>query len=747
MRRWVARGFRSWAAVCAVAGLVSGFAPVRTLAQEVPVAVKAEIVRLDVVVTDAQGKPIRNLAREGFEVLEDGKPQTLTHFVAIDDKQPAPPEPVVKPSEPVPASAPSPEAVAGRPGQRIVIVVDDLHISQSNLSAAREVLARFLANQVATDDQLGLVTTSSAGVALEPTLDHASVSQALSRLVSHDVAGVPTGVTRMTPGQAELILRGDRNALLLATRLLFDEPGGSYSGDTPKARTEATSGGATGGVEPEEKAAAKEAQRQAATILAETLRYSTATLNRVEDVLRALALLPGRKICLLVSEGFLVGAGTSEERTRDLRRLVDAATRSGAVVYAMEARGLVAVGGDAGVAGSTAPPGLEGRVARLSEQVLRETLVRVTSDTGGFLVQGTRDLADGLRQMLEDNQTYYLMAYQPTNTKRDGRFRKIEVRLPAHHEWTLRTRKGYLASDERGDPRRASGENGRSAPAGSPKLPPLAEAEARAALSAVAPAKGIPLRLAADYLDLPPAGPQAVVRSELEVASLDWQQKDGLRQTAVDMVGGVYDEQGNLVGSPFGRRNELSLSKAEFERAKKAGLQLQQQLPLKPGRYQIRLVARAPGGTPLASAARFLEIPDLALKKLTMSGVFLSSASTDKAQAAATGGTEPLRDAQVQRRFKRSESLYFQLYVYNPLLDDTGSSDVVLQAQIWSGEKVVAASKPQPVDFRQEGVVPLPQTKGMDLSGLATGPYQLRVVAVDRRANTTVRRDLDFTVE
>jgi hypothetical protein len=91
------------------------------------------------------------------------------------------------------------------------------------------------------------------------------------------------------------------------------------------------------------------------------------------------------------------------------------------------------------------------------------------------------------------------------------------------------------------------------------------------------------------------------------------------------------------------------------------------------------------------------------------------------------------------RRFRRGESLYFQLYVYNVVPDASGAIDVVLQAQIRSGDKLIAASKPQPVVFQQKDGVPLPQSNGMSLDGFEPGRYELRVVVVDRRANDLFR--------
>ncbi len=83
--------------------------------------------------------------------------------------------------------------------------------------------------------------------------------------------------------------------------------------------------------------------------------------------------------------------------------------------------------------------------------------------------------------------------------------------------------------------------------------------------------------------------------------------------------------------------------------------------------------------------------------------------------------------------------------MYNVSRDEKGASDVVLQAQIRSGTSVIAASKPQPVALQQKDGVPLPETNGMSLEGLAAGAYELRVV--DRKANATTHRSVDLNVE
>ena len=695
---------------------------------------KSEIVRLDVVVTDSQGTPVRDLTRDDFRLLEDGKPQRLTHFTAADRRGPVPGAVDQAEAEPAPSGT---AALAAGEGRQIVVFVDDLHMQVESVVFAKEALLRLVDEFLVAEDNVALVTASGGAGTHRLSRDRATLRQAINRLVLRNAPVLTGQSTQMTPAQAEMILRGDSGALRLAARTLMDTPGSGFAAGDPA--NISSSRLIMGTAEPEERSAAAEAERQARGILVDALRFSTATLERLDDIVRGLSSLPGRKICLLVSDGFLVGAGTSEERTQEMHGVVDAATRAGAVVYALDSRGLVTRGLDAGVTGPSTRADARFGVDRRAEQLFRDTLETLSSDTGGFLVRATNDLAAGLRRMLGDNEIYYLMAYEPTNTKRDGKFRKIEVRLSRGDGYVVRTRKGYLAPDERKEARKAAASAASLYPLG------LDDSEVRAVLSAPRPSGDIPVHLAADYLDLPPSGPQAVVRAHVDLSALRWQAQAGRRQAAFDVWGWVFDARGKAVGEPFGRHSDLDLTVEQQRRAAREGFQYQQQVALPPGRYEIRFVAAESHAGRLGGASQWLDIPDLGEKKLEMSSVFLSSSAGTGGQE--PGGGEALRAVPALRRFKGGESLYFQVYVYNPAVDEKGSSDIVLQAQIWSEGKVIAASKPRPAALERKDGIPAPETNGMSLEGLSPGNYSLKVVVVDRRANATVARSIDLTVE
>ncbi len=717
--------------------------------QQMPGA-RAEVVQLDVVVTEADGKAVRGLTREDFAVFEDKKAQRLTNFLFVEGRLRAggTGAPAATPAaEPAAAAAEPAAETVSSPGRHLVIVIDDLHIAPGNLDFVKGALRRLVDDFLGPDDFAALLTTSSPAGSQQLSQDAATLKQSITQLSFKAAPMPPAAGTEMTPAQAELILRGDRSARKLAGRKLIDEPGSVLNPTSPQAATQEGSGaiaaaGGAGGASAEalETIAEREAERQARAVLNDALRYSASTLHTIEDVLRSLAPLPGRKLCLLVSDGFLVGTGTSEERSRDLRAIVDAATRSGAVVYAVDSRGLQAGVSDASTAGSTSSGGgLQTSVDRQSAQLFRITLETISADTGGFLVSGTNAFDAGMRRVLADNDSYYLMAYEPANKKRDGKFRRIEVKLPRQASYVVRTRRGYLAPDDSKPAGRAAVRTA----AASPEPRPIVESEARAVLDAARLETGLPVRLAADYVELPPTGSLAIVRGHVDVTALA-AEGDPVA-FAVDILGGVYDAAGKPVGPSFGRRNEVAA--AAVARTRQEGVPFYQRLALPPGRYEIRLAARDQALTQLGGASQWVEIPDLKDGTLTLSGLFLSTAAPRAGGPGGEAAADDLRDVQALRRFRSRDDLFFQVYVYNLRQGADGASDAVLQAQLRQGQTLVATSQPQPIQVQRKDGQLLPQTNGMPLEGLPKGRYELRVVVMDKKANATVSRQIDFSIE
>ena len=74
-------------------------------------------------------------------------------------------------------------------------------------------------------------------------------------------------------------------------------------------------------------------------------------------------------------------------------------------------------------------------------------LERMSADTGGrvFRVDNKHPLTEVFREIQDEMRTQYALAYTPTNNKRDGSYRKIDLR-PSSKEYKVQCRKGYYAT-------------------------------------------------------------------------------------------------------------------------------------------------------------------------------------------------------------------------------------------------------------------------------------------------------------
>ena len=377
--------------------------------------------------------------------------------------------------------------------------------------------------------------------------------------------------------------------------------------------------------------------------------------------------------------------------------------------------------------------------------------IALAADTGGFLVQSTNDLATGLRRILKDTETYYLIAYESTNPKRDGAFRKLEVQLPGLRDVRIRTRKGYFAPDDRKTTSEPAGRGAaRRRPADSAREADDRRAsELNRALTSLAPLGGIPVRLSADFVSVDGAAAQVVVSSHVDLRGVRFAQ-DGDRHVAtVDAAATVFDESGAVVGSLAPERAAMDLTDSSYERALAKGLEYQRATPVKPGRYRVRFAAREDGEGKVGSASQWVQVPDLTNGKLTLSSLFLlekQEASQEATKAAADGGLS-LRGAQALRRFKRGQTLYVQLFAYNPARDASGATNLVTEAEIWRGGVLLASAAPETMEQGARGAPPVLHTQSIKLEPFGPGDYEVRMMVTDRNANEMTSRRVAFTIE
>jgi len=144
-----------------------------------------------------------------------------------------------------------------------------------------------------------------------------------------------------------------------------------------------------------------------------------------------LATVEQKKSVLYFSGGMSRSGGDNQV---ELRAATSAAVRANVALYPVDTRGLQAMvpGGDASRPSARGVGAFSGRgVSQQFDRLFasQETLQTLASDTGGRAFTDTNDFGDAFTQVQRDSSIYYLLGYNSTNTVKDGRFRRISVRV------------------------------------------------------------------------------------------------------------------------------------------------------------------------------------------------------------------------------------------------------------------------------------------------------------------------------
>src|SRR5437016_3358922 len=286
--------------------------------------VRLNLVLVRAVVRDAQGKVVPNLKKEDFQLYDNRKLQNISSFsIETPEKRTA----SAMASTTAAYSSSSADVADGKavvlPQRFASMVFDDVHLSMADAVFVRDSATRFF-GALAASDRVSLSTTSGQ-LTQEFTDDHEKLSKALLGILPHPLTGQGLhDCPEVSYYQADLIVnKSDVQALGVATD---DALQCAFSGDTRMIA-----------------AAQSLAQAAANRMVAQGDNETQYAYRHLEDVVRRLASMPGQRILVLVSPGFISSTLQSEAS-----EMVDRATRSNIVINTIDARGLYApdVGGD-----------------------------------------------------------------------------------------------------------------------------------------------------------------------------------------------------------------------------------------------------------------------------------------------------------------------------------------------------------------------------------------------------------------
>jgi VWFA-related protein len=685
------------------------------------VRIYTELVQTDVMVFDKQGRFVKDLTRDNFELRIDGKTRPIDAFELItagsdEESQLAAARgaTTVNLKRPVPLDR----------GRIVFFYVDDFHMDPASFSMARKVISTFIDKEMGQNDQVAIASaTGQIGFLQQLTNDRMVLRVALERLNAKSYSVRDLERPPMSEYQALLIDRNDREVFeFFVDETLRANPGLSRD------------------------IAAHMVRGRAQTIVSQSSVFNSHTLVGLERLVRSAKDLPGRKVVFFLSGGFLVENRRGDSFSK-LRDVTNAAAKSGVVIYSMDTRGLVASLTDASTESPFDPTGRLALATHGELSATQDGMNALAADTGGKALFNTNDLTQGLAPALKETSVYYLLAWKPdAEAQKEKRFRNLEVRLVNRPDLTVRVRKGYLDLDP--EPAVAA------QPAALPGTPQSVPAKLRESIAATYPERGLPILMSADYYDVAGKGATLSTAIQIPIEFLTFSQlPSGKTQAAVDVSGVFYDDRGVPRASFIERIIATSLAPATGGGDR--DITFTYPAKLAPGLYQIRVAARDEKSGRIGSAHAWFDIPDLTKKKLTISSVLLgerrqqslTNVSNPTTVNSNTGTTSPIA-LSASHRFRRDSTLRFLIFAYNATLSTVDQKpDVAIQVQVVRDDQPVITTALRKIATDQNtDLARLPYAAEIPLSGLPTGRYQLQVSVIDRVSKQSTTRQTHFDV-
>jgi VWFA-related protein len=381
----------------------------------------AQIVVLDVVVTGKNGSPVPGLRKEDFLVAEDGHPQTITYF---EEEQGA--QPLEANLPPLPPNVFSNIPRVKQSNALTVLLLDTLNTPLADQSRVRAQMLKYL-KTLPPGRRMAIFTLGTQlqfiqGFTDDPRLLVAAINH---KSGSIDTSPLLASNAETAANQEVMAAMMEEHAVDAANALK------QFMADQSSARSGAR---------------------------------LQITLEAFEQLAHYLAGIPGRKNVVWFSGAFPItifpdaGLPNSFGAQRDDQEAVkktDALLTSAQVaIYPIAPEGVVT---DSLFSASTDARQAQQPAAATLQQAAQERneshagMDQIAKYTGGEAFYGTNDLNDALARATDHGSHFYTMTYSSTNPARDGRFRRIQVKLAASG-YQLAYRQGYYADDAKRPP-------------------------------------------------------------------------------------------------------------------------------------------------------------------------------------------------------------------------------------------------------------------------------------------------------
>jgi VWFA-related protein len=413
------------------------------------------------------------------------------------------------------------------------------------------------------------------------------------------------------------------------------------------------------------------------------------------------------------------------ENQASLRAAVNAAVRANLAIYSVDTRGLQAVTpmGDASTGSLRGTGSFNGGALANnmnSNFATQEVMATLSSDTGGKAFFDSNDFAPAFAQVQRDTSAYYAIGFRSANTARDGRYRKLTIKLNRPGV-KLEYRPGYYAPADF----QHSGHEDR-------------ERELEEQLASELPATDIAVYLDAMYFRLDENRfyvPVSMIVPGSQIPFVKGGDKD---KATLDIIGQVIDEVKRPIGSA---RETVKLNLDSGLQARQKNIQYTTSFDIPPGKYHLKFVVRENQTGRMGSFEAEITLPDMRKAPVKISSIVLSSLRqpSKKASPLIRGGEEYVPN--ISHVFRQDQHLYLLYEIYGPARQKpttdapkgTKSSVALLSSLelIQGTTKVYETPLVEAKAINVEGRDAVAIELEVPLQGLKPGPYVCQLNVID----------------
>ena len=338
------------------------------------------------------------------------------------------------------------------------------------------------------------------------------------------------------------------------------------------------------------------------------------------------------------------------ENQASLRAAVNAAVRANLAIYSVDTRGLESVSplGDASKGSLRGTGAFNGGAlannmnANFASQ---EVMATLSNDTGGKAFFDSNDFAPAFAQVQRDTSAYYAVGFHSTNPARDGKYRKLTIKVNRPGV-KIEYRPGYYAPADF----KHQGHEDR-------------ERELDEQLASDMPATDVAVYLDAMYFRLDENRffvPVSLIVPGSQIPFVKGGDKD---KATLDIIGEVIDE----VKRPIGHAREtVKLNLDSSQQARQKSIEYTTSFNLPPGKYTLKFVVRENQTGRMGSFEANIMLPEMKKAPLKISSIVLASLRqpTKQNSPLVRGGQEYVPN--ISHVFRKDQHLYLLYEIYDP---------------------------------------------------------------------------------